>query len=133
MAQNISRIQLFGGMREFLRAAAAKGVQLAIVSSNSEENVRMVLGEDAALIRHYECGVALLGKRRRLRHVLRCSGVEPDKVLCLGDEVRDIDAAHGAGLAFGAVAWGYAAPEALQAHAPRHVFGTIGAMASALL
>lgn len=133
MAQNISRIQLFEGMREFLRAAASQGVQLAIVSSNSEENVRMVLGEEAALFRHYECGVSLFGKRRRLRHVLRSSGVAPDKVLCLGDEVRDIEAAHGAGLAFGAVAWGYTAPEALQANAPRHVFATIGAMEAALL
>lgn len=132
MAQNISRIQLFEGMREFLRAAAAKGVQLAIVSSNSEENVRMVLGGDAALIRHYECGVALFGKRRRLRHVLRCSGVAPDKVLCLGDEVRDIEAAHGAGLDFGAVAWGYTAPQALQARAPRHVFATIADMEAML-
>ncbi|MGB9991671.1 HAD-IA family hydrolase [Pseudoduganella rhizocola] len=132
MAQNISRIQLFGGMREFLRAAAAKGVQLGIVSSNSEENVRMVLGEDAGLFRYYECGAALFGKRRRLRHVLRRSGVAPDKVLCLGDEVRDIEAAHGAGLDFGAVAWGYTAPQALQARAPRHVFATIADMRATL-
>jgi phosphoglycolate phosphatase len=132
MAQNIARIRLFDGMREFLRAAAANGTRLAIVSSNSEENVRAVLGADADLVRHYECGVALFGKRRRLRHVVRSSGLAPERVLCLGDEVRDIEAAHAEGLAFAAVAWGYTAPEALQARAPRHVFASVAAMEAQL-
>jgi phosphoglycolate phosphatase len=32
--------------------------------------------------------------------------------------------AHGAGIAFGAVSWGYTNPEALRAHAPQEVFSS---------
>jgi phosphoglycolate phosphatase len=132
MAQNIARIQLFEGMRDFLRVAAERGLRLAVVSSNSEANVRAVLAGDAALFHHYECGVSLFGKQRRLRRVLRDSGVPATRTLCLGDEVRDLLAAHAEGLDFGAVSWGYAAPEALAARKPRLLFRSVDELASHL-
>ncbi|WBS02661.1 HAD hydrolase-like protein [Pseudoduganella sp. SL102] len=132
MAQSIGRIRLFDGMREALRSAAADGVLLAIVSSNSEANVRAVLGDDARLFIHFECGAALFGKRRRLRRVVQRSGVAGERVLCVGDEVCDIDAAHAEGLDFGAVGWGYAKPEALRARAPKLMFDSVAEMAARL-
>ncbi|WEF31690.1 HAD-IA family hydrolase [Pseudoduganella chitinolytica] len=132
MAQNIGRIALFDGMRGVLHALAARGVRLAIVSSNSEANVRAVLGDDAHLFAHFECGAALFGKRRRLRRVAQKSGVADRRVLCVGDEVRDIAAAHAEGFDFGAVGWGYAHPRVLQAQAPRLMFGSVAALAAAL-
>jgi phosphoglycolate phosphatase len=132
MAQSIGRIRLFDGVPEVLRSAAADGVLLAIVSSNSEANVRAVLGDDARLFAHVECGAALFGKRRRLRRVVQGSGVAGERVLCVGDEVRDIDAAHAEGLAFGAVGWGYARPETLRARAPKLMFGSVAEMAAQL-
>ncbi len=132
MGQSIARIRLFDGVRDVLRDAAGRGVQLAIVSSNSEENVRAVLGDDAALFTQFECGAALFGKRRRLRRVVQGSGVPGERVLCVGDEVRDIDAAHAEGLDFGAVGWGYAKPEALQARAPKLMFDSVAQMAAQL-
>ncbi len=132
MAQSIGRIRLFDGVPDVLHAAAADGVLLAIVSSNSEHNVRAVLGEDARLFSHFECGAALFGKRRRLRRVVKSSGVPGERVLCVGDEVRDIDAAHAEGLDFGAVEWGYARPEALRARAPKLMFGSVAELANHL-
>ncbi|MBB3220280.1 HAD hydrolase-like protein [Pseudoduganella umbonata] len=129
MAQSIGSIRLFDGVPDVLRSAAADGVLLAIVSSNSEANVRAVLGDDARLFAHFECGAALFGKRRRLRRVLQGTGVADERVLCVGDEVRDIDAAHAEGLDFGAVGWGYARPEALRARAPKLMFGSVEEMA----
>ena len=43
-------------------------------------------------------------------------------MISIGDEVRDIEAARAVGIACGAVSWGYAAPAALQALAPDHMF-----------
>ncbi|NVE00763.1 HAD-IA family hydrolase [Massilia sp. BJB1822] len=129
MAQHIARIQLFEGMRELLRALAAEGHVLAIVTSNSEANVRAVLGEEARLFTHFKCGAALLGKRRKLRRVIADSGVAREQVLCVGDEVRDIEAAHAEGLDFGAVSWGYARPDVLQARAPKLLFSSVAEMA----
>jgi phosphoglycolate phosphatase len=129
MAQSIGRIGLFDGVPDVLHAAAAGGVRLAIVSSNSEANVRAVLGDEAGLFAHFECGAALFGKRRRLRRVVQGSGVSDARVLCVGDEVRDIEAAHAEGLDFGAVGWGYTKPEALRARAPKLMFGSVTDMA----
>lgn len=38
--------------------------------------------------------------------------------ICIGDEIRDYEAARRVGLAFGAVSWGFTSPEALQALTP---------------
>ena len=130
MAQHIASIRLFDGMREVLHELALRGARLAIVSSNSESNVRAVLSDDARLFTHFECGAALFGKRRRLRRVVQGSGVPDARVLCVGDEVRDILAAHAEGLDFGAVCWGYNRPEALQALAPRLMFRSVAELAA---
>ena len=53
---------------------------------------------------------------------MRRAGVAPAQTIAIGDEVRDIEAARAAGIACAAVAWGYAAPEALAAHAPDMMF-----------
>ena len=50
------------------------------------------------------------------------AGVTPDRVLAIGDEVRDLEAARAAGIDFAAVTWGYTAPERLLAHKPNVVF-----------
>jgi phosphoglycolate phosphatase len=97
-------------------------VQLALVTSDSETNAREKLGDSAALFAHFDCAASLFGKAAKFRRVIRRAGVEPGKVISIGDEVRDIEAARAVGIACGAVCWGYAAPAALRALAPDHVF-----------
>lgn len=126
MARDIGRISLFPGVDRLLRELAGRGAQLAIVTSNSIENVRQILGpESAALIHHYECGASMFGKRPKLRAVLRNSGIPAVEALCIGDEIRDLEAARAEGIAFGAVSWGYTHPQALQAHDPEEVFESL--------
>ncbi len=127
MTQDIHRIGLFQGVEDLLDTLAGTGVQLALVSSNSYTNVRKVLERrNADRIGYYECGVSLFGKQAKFKRVLEKSGVRPDEALCVGDELRDIQAAHAAQIPFGAVAWGYTPIEALMALAPREVFHTVG-------
>ena len=100
-------------------AIAETGVPLAILSSNRADTVRRVLGpENAARIGAYACGASLFGKAQRLRGLLARSGVAPDRALCIGDEIRDLEAARAVGCPFGAVAWGYTDPQALAAQGP---------------
>jgi phosphoglycolate phosphatase len=133
MARDIGRISLFPGVDRLLRELAGRGVRLAVVTSNSIENVRQVLGpESAALIHHYECGASMFGKRVKLRAVLRRAGVPAAEALCIGDEIRDLEAARAEGIPFGAVAWGYTTPEALRAHAPEEVFESVEEIAGKL-
>jgi phosphoglycolate phosphatase len=116
-------IGIFPGVDTLLRQLAGRGVMLAVVSSNSEENVRRALGPELApLIHHYACGASLFGKAASFRKVLRRCDVALAETLCVGDELRDLEAAREAGLPFGAVTWGYTTAEALRAQAPEVVF-----------
>ena len=122
-ARDIADLRLFPGIDAMLDGLFARGVTVTILSSNAEVNVRHVLGpERAGRIAHYACGASVFGKARRLRGLIGRAGVAPEAVLCVGDELRDLDAARAVGCAFGAVAWGYTRPEALRARGPDFLF-----------
>lgn len=132
--RDAERIPLFAGAAELLHKLHGEGVTLAIVSSNAEDNIKRILRPECArLIRYYECGASIFGKGAKLRRVVRRSGVPREEVICIGDETRDIEAAASAGLAAGAVAWGYATPERLRAHQPALVFESMDDIVAALV
>lgn len=126
-------IALFPGVDAMLRALRDAGVRLALVSSDSEDNVRRLLGnENVALFCHFDCGASLFGKAAKFRRVMRLVGAEPAHTIAIGDELRDIEAARAVGIAFGAVTWGYAAPDALRARTPDLVFDRVEDITSSL-
>lgn len=123
MREHRQPIPLFDGIGEALAHLEARGVALAVVTSNSRENVDRLLGtQHCSRMRHFECGASMFGKQRRLKRVLRAAGVPASRAIYVGDQVPDGEAARAAGMDFGAVAWGYATLESLQACAPAHVF-----------
>jgi phosphoglycolate phosphatase len=133
MSADIGGIALFPGVDRMLEALAAAGIRTAIVTSNSAENVRRVLGpRNAALVHHVEGGASILGKAPRLRKVVRASGIPARETLSIGDEIRDLHASRAAGIAFGAVGWGFTTLPALRAQAPDAVFETMDEMIAAL-
>jgi phosphoglycolate phosphatase len=116
MKESAHAIALFDGIADALRHLAAHGVQLAVVSSNAEHNVRQVLGPElAGLIGQFECGMSIFGKASRIRSVLKTCGVAAREAIYVGDQGTDAEASRKAGVAFGAVHWGYATIEALRA------------------
>lgn len=120
--EQVASIPLFPGASDMLRALSDARLTLALVSSDNEENARRQLGESAAYFSHFACGASLFGKAAKFKSVLRGAAVMPAQVIAIGDEVRDIEAARAAGIACGAVTWGYAAPEALKALTPDMIF-----------
>lgn len=123
LAADIDNIKLFAGVAQALRSLSAQGVVLTIVSSNSLDNVRAVLGPElAALFSHLECGASLFGKLAKVRKVLAATGIAPQDTMLIGDEIRDAKAAADAGVDFGAVAWGFNHVEALAARHPQRIF-----------
>jgi phosphoglycolate phosphatase len=131
--EHLHAIPLFPGVDQLLQAIKAHGLVLAMVSSDSEANVRRALGaESAGLIEHFACGASLFGKPAKFAKTLKASGVPASQTICIGDEVRDSEAARKVGLHFGAVSWGYASPETLQACAPDEIFSSIDDMRAKL-
>ncbi|KQO60871.1 MULTISPECIES: HAD hydrolase-like protein [unclassified Methylobacterium] len=120
-SRDIATISLFPGIRDMLCNLDEAGVTLAIVSSNSEANVRHVLGPCALRFRHYACGASMFGKAKRLNAVMRREG-SLGGAIYIGDELRDHDAAKAASCDFGAVTWGYTRGDALVTARPDMVF-----------
>ncbi len=119
---HIAEIALFDGVDSMLRTLADAGVRLALVSSDSEANVRWQLGESVARFGDFDCGAGIFGKPAKFRRILARAAVDAAQAIAIGDESRNIEAARVVGIACGAVTWGYAAPEALKALGPNLVF-----------
>lgn len=133
MARDIEQIPLFPGIDDLLPRLTAMNATLAVVSSNSAENVRNVLGpSNTALIRYFECGASAFGKQAKYRKLLSKSGIPAAEAISIGDEIRDLEAARHAGIAFGAVSWGYTRLDALYAHGPDEVFERVEDIAEKL-
>jgi phosphoglycolate phosphatase len=125
MKENAASIALFDGTAEALRFLHAQGVRIAVVSSNSEHNVRTVLGPElAALVVRFDCGMSVFGKARRIRAVLKHCSVAPGDAIYIGDQGTDAEASRKAGVDFGAVHWGFATIEALRSAGCDHEFIT---------
>jgi phosphoglycolate phosphatase len=118
---------LFDGVPEALRALAAGGVKIAVVSSNAEGNVRRALGPElSALVSSWSCGAGMFGKAKHFRDVLRETKVAPERALSVGDEIRDIEAARDVGVKTAAVTWGFGMKPALEAAKPDLLFNSVG-------
>ncbi len=119
-------IALFPGVDTLLQAIDRAGVRVAVVSSNGEDVIRRVLGPDlSSLVDDFDCGASIFGKATKFRRVVKRAGVAPRQAITVGDEARDIDAAHAAGIASGAVTWGYATRDLLASRQPTHLFDSI--------
>jgi len=127
-----SEISLFKGVPAMLTDLQRLGIKAAIVSSDSEASVRQVLGPATSLITRFDCGAALFGKHWKFRRVARLLRAGPSETICIGDEIRDIEAAKAAGMNSGAVAWGYALPASLQAAGPTYLFNSVEEMTQRL-
>lgn len=123
VARDAEKITPFDGARDLLAQLSERKIALGLVTSNAEANVRRILGEEASShIRWFSCGVSLFGKAARFRALAKASGFPPDRILAIGDETRDIEAARQAGIAAGTVIWGYATPAILRSGNPDHIF-----------
>ncbi|MES2030164.1 MAG: HAD-IA family hydrolase [Pseudomonadota bacterium] len=131
-AQQIDRINLFPGVDRMFCELKARGMTIAIVSSDSEDNVRHVLGDLEQHVAYFACGAGLFGKTAKFQRILDLTGISVDDTISIGDEIRDIDAAREAGIDFGAVTWGYTSGAALEARAPNYLFSRIDEVIAAL-
>ncbi len=122
-SHHINQISLFAGIQEVVQRLHACGCKLGVVSSNSEPNIRTCLevnqvAQNFGFVTGYS---RLFGKKRVLKVVLKRYGVAANKVVYVGDEVRDIEAARAAGVSVAAVAWGFNSAPTLEQSSPDYL------------
>ena len=108
------------GMKATLQQLKARGIKLGILTSNSQENVAKFLQQNDMedLFDTVFAGASILGKHKVLRKILRQENLQPQELVYVGDETRDIDAARKSGVRAIAVGWGFNLPQALEARHP---------------
>ena len=121
--REMPNIPLFPGVAGVLEALRRSGPRMAVLSSNSRENVLACLRANGAHD-YFEDVVGyrrIFGKGRAIRRMMRARGVSGGKVVYVGDEVRDVAAARQAGVEIAAVTWGYNTREILAAQQPDYL------------
>jgi len=117
--ERIADIKPFAGIPEVLSELKSQGHRLGILTSNSKDNVTAFLKRHDLEIFEFICSSSrLFGKAREIRRLLKEKKISPQEVIFIGDECRDIEAGHKAGIQMIAVTWGYNTPEALAALRP---------------
>ena len=122
-AAEAENLKLYPGLVDALAALGDGGMRLGILSSNKEDNIRRCLRSNGAE-RYFAFVVGyprLFGKGKALRRILRAERADRSRVLYIGDEVRDIEAARKAKVASAAVTWGLHTEPLLRASGPDHV------------
>jgi phosphoglycolate phosphatase len=118
--QQIPTLNLFPEMQETLLELKREGHLLGIVSTNSIRNIQKFLRiQDLTSTFDFVCtSYAIFGKSRLIRRILQQQKLDPTQVYYVGDETRDIEAAHRSGIYAIAVTWGLNSVEILQANSP---------------
>lgn len=108
LTHHISEAALVQGMESSLRQLRRAGFSLGILTSNSRENVARFLEHHAlgGLMDFIYSGNSLFGKDKIIRRMLGKEKIAREHVVYTGDETRDIEACHRAGIPVIAVSWG---------------------------
>jgi phosphoglycolate phosphatase len=119
MSGRMDEIMIIPGIGEIIKALSEEH-KLFILSSNSAANVRVFLqrfGIEGCFSGIYG-NVSPLRKASKLLKLVRENSLSIRDAWYVGDEARDIKAAHLACLKSAAVTWGYSNIHALKSHQP---------------
>ena len=118
--KQIRSIKPVRGMVQTLKAIKGSGFVVGMATSNSKENVNIFLDQNRLddVFDFIYTGNHILGKDRVLKRLMRKRNISKGSALYIGDEVRDIEAAHKAGIPVIAVTWGYNSKKILRAFHP---------------
>ncbi|HMS23746.1 MAG TPA: HAD hydrolase-like protein [Candidatus Saccharibacteria bacterium] len=118
--QNISRVKVFSGLSDVIKRLHDDGHHLYIVSSNSVENINILLMNNN-LNQYFESivgGVGVFGKTIALKSVIKKYKIDKKSCIYIGDEVRDIKASNKVGLPVISVTWGFNGDKILSKNNP---------------
>ena len=119
-------IDVHKGMADVIKKLHKHKVPLYVLSSNSTENVQKYL-QWHKLSDYFSGaygGAGVLGKAPQLLKLIDREGLSVADSWYVGDEMRDVSAAHAVGLKVASVSWGYNTHAALAHKEPNAVVDT---------
>ena len=121
--ERIHQVEPIPHVPAILQQLHERGFRLGILTSNSEVNV-------SAFLKHHQItcfefirsSSKLFGKSREIRRIMKEYQLEPEDLIYIGDETRDIEATHSRAVRMAAVTWGYNSEEVLRSMNPEFLF-----------
>ncbi|WP_185154362.1 HAD-IA family hydrolase [Fulvivirga sp. M361] len=108
MGEKIHLVEPIGNIVPVVKVLA-KRYTLGIITSNSRHNVDIFLNRHNLTdeFQYFSTSIKLFGKSKRLKRFLAREKLDPDHVVMIGDETRDIEAARKCGVSIISVSWGF--------------------------
>jgi len=109
MHSRVSEVEVFSGLPDILKALQERGYTMRIVTSNSENNVRVFLRKYGleSYFTDITGNIGLFNKSKVLKQIVKREKLDSHQTFYIGDEARDIAASKKAGLPIISVTWGY--------------------------
>jgi phosphoglycolate phosphatase len=115
----IKDLKMIEGTKKLLDDLAGLGYRLAIISSNSENNIREFLEfQQIDSISEVICSSNVFGKDRIIKKFLKKCRLNNSEIIYIGDESRDVLACKKLGVKIIGVTWGYDFAETLKESGP---------------
>lgn len=117
--QSLQDVILIDGMKNVLKEIEEQGYTIAIISSNSKDNILAFLKMNGIEnVSQVLCSNRIFGKDKVIKKYLKESNLQTSDVLYIGDEHRDIVACKKVGIQIIWVGWGYDSIEVVQSENP---------------
>lgn len=128
------KLRPFEGMHEAIVHISRYNINLGILTSSREDRVRHFIDKhNFKFFQTVYADSSLFGKHKCLQRFLDNHGLRAQDVIYVGDEVRDIEAAHKVGMRSIAVSWGYNSRDVLLAANPHVLVQTPADMAEQII
>ncbi|ABR49090.1 HAD-superfamily hydrolase, subfamily IA, variant 1 [Alkaliphilus metalliredigens QYMF] len=119
---SIQDIALFEGIKEVLDELRNRGYELAIISSNSEDNIREFLEKNQIYsIKEVFASKHIFGKDKVLNAFMKKEKLSNSEIIYVGDEERDILACKKVGVKIISVSWGFDLLETIKQKEPDYI------------
>lgn len=130
---HLKNLVLFTGIKELLDALKNRGFGLAIISSNSVENIKELLQTNRIdYINDIFSASNIFGKDRVIKKFLKVNKLKESEAIYIGDEQRDIVASKKNGVQVIWVGWGYDVIDMAKPENPDYIVNTPGEILSVL-
>lgn len=128
LSEELPKVTEFSGIKEAIFQLKGQELKLGILTSNSSENVKMFL-KAKGLIDSFDfiqSGAAIFGKSQVLKRFMWANSFQPEDVIYVGDETRDIEAAQKSNIKVIAVSWGFNSRQVLEKYRPDFLIDSPG-------
>lgn len=117
----LEKAKVFKGIKQLIDKLS-KQYKIGILTTNSEDVVKKILHENKInSVDFIFSDSSVFGKHKKLKKLMRKHKLKNDKLIYVGDEIRDIEACKKKQVKVIAVSWGYNSKKALQQHEPDYL------------